>query len=263
MRGFWTLTLMQFRLFLREPSAFFFSLAFPSLLLILFGLIFGNEPSPLYGNDFGTVDASVPAYAGIVIGTVALLSIPIDTAANRETGVLRRLRATPLRPGTYLAANIAVYLLMMTAGMALLVLVGRLGFDLRIGGSWLEVSIGFILCALAFIPIGYVLASLAPTARVAQTVGMAIFFPMMFLSGAGYPLALLPDTLRSISAFLPLTYVVNLLQGLWFGDGWLDPAVWGAALVLLTLMVSSSASSGASSPGSAPEVSASLRSRAF
>ena len=98
MRGFWTLTLMQFRLFLREPSAFFFSLAFPSLLLILFGLIFGNAPSALYGNNFGNVDASVPAYAGIVIGTVALLSIPIDTASNREIGVLRRLRATPLRP---------------------------------------------------------------------------------------------------------------------------------------------------------------------
>jgi ABC-2 type transport system permease protein len=102
MRGLWKLTVMQLKLYLREPVAFFFSLAYPALLLLFFGFIYGNDPSPeFWGRDFGTVDASVPAYTGIIIGTVALMGIPIDTAVNRETGVLRRYRALCAPPLTW------------------------------------------------------------------------------------------------------------------------------------------------------------------
>jgi ABC-2 type transport system permease protein len=221
MRGLTKLFVLQFKLYLREPVAFFFSLAYPTLLLLLFGFIYGNAPAPAFwGREFGTVDASVPAYAGIIIGTVALMGIPIDTAANRENGVLRRYRATPLRPVVYLVASVAMYLVVALLGMVILVVTGKLVFGLRIGGSWLDVLAAFVLCALAFYSVGYLVASLAPTARLAQVVGMVVFFPMMFLSGAGLPLQLLPDGLRRVSDFLPLTYVVRLLQGLWFGDAW-------------------------------------------
>ena len=86
LRGLWQLYSMQIKLYLREPVAFFFSLAYPTLLLLLFGFIYGNDPAPeFWGRNYGTVDASVPAYAGIIIGTVALMGIPIDTASNRRT----------------------------------------------------------------------------------------------------------------------------------------------------------------------------------
>jgi ABC-2 type transport system permease protein len=64
---------------------------------------------------------------------------------------------------------------------------------------------------------------------------MVIFFPMMFLSGAGMPLQLLPEGLRRVSVFLPLTYVVRLIQGLWFGDTWLK--LWLPTLVLVGMLV--------------------------
>jgi len=82
---------------------------------------------------------------------------------------------------------------------------------------------------------GYLLASLAPTARVAQAIGMVILFPMMFLSGAGMPLQLLPENLRKVSEFLPMTYVVRLIQGLWFGDAW--SKLWLPTLVLAGMLV--------------------------
>jgi ABC-2 type transport system permease protein len=221
MRGASTLIRTQFVLFLREPIALFFTLAFPSMLLVIFGAIYGNEPVPeFFGHSFGTVDASVPAYAAIIIGTVALMSIPIDMAGNRDAGVLRRYRVTPLRPVVYVASSAAVYFGVGLLGMAILVLVGRLGFNLHLAGAWIDVVAGFTLCSLAFYAIGFVLASVAPTARLAQTVGMVLFFPMMFLSGAGMPLQMLPEGVRRISDLLPLTYVVELMQGLWFGEGW-------------------------------------------
>jgi len=240
MRSFKNLFFVQFKLYLREPVAFFFSLAYPSLLLLFFGLIFGNQPAPDYwGRPFGTVDASVPAYAGIVIGTVALMGIPIDTASNQENGVLRRYRATPLHPLTYLAASVAVYLLIALLGMLILVVVGKLIFGLRMAGAWSSVLAAYILSALGFFALGYIIASLAPTARMAQVVGMVIFFPMMFLSGAGMPLQLLPEGMRRVSDFLPLSYVVRLVQGLWFGDPWrelwLPTVVLGGITVLGTI----------------------------
>jgi len=236
MRGVMKFFVMQLKLYLREPVAFFFSLAYPALLLLLFGFIFGNDPDPeFWGRNFGTVDASVPAYAGIIIGTVALMGIPIDTAANRETGVLRRYRATPLHPAAYLLASVAVYLMIALLGLAILVLTGKLVFGLRIAGSWLNVLAAITLSALSFYSLGYLIASLVPTARAAQAVGMVIFFPMMFLSGAGMPLQLLPEGLRKVSDFLPLSYVVRLIQGLWFGELWSD--LWLSVLVLIGMLV--------------------------
>jgi ABC-2 type transport system permease protein len=236
MRGFWKLFVMQFKLYLREPAAFFFTLAYPALILLLFGFIYGNEPDPeFWGVNFGTVDASVPAYTGIIIGTVALMGIPIDTAVNRETGVLRRYRATPLRPISYLATSVIVYLVVALLGMGILAATGKLVFGLHLAGSWLSVLAAFILSALAFFSAGYLIASLAPTARIAQTVGMLIFFPMMFLSGAGMPLQLLPESLRRVSDFLPLTYVVQLMQGLWFGVAWSE--LWKPTLALVGILI--------------------------
>lgn len=88
--------------------------------------------------------------------------------------------------------------------------------------------------------IGYVIASLAPGARTAQVVGMVIFYPMMFLSGASLPYELLPEGIRKVANFLPLTYVVKLLRGLWFGDTWgdhlLEVAVIGGVLVVCTIL---------------------------
>ena len=236
MRTLWKLFVMQFKLYLREPAAFFFSLAYPTLLLLLFGFIYGNDPAPeFWGRSIGTVDASVPAYTGIIIGTVALMGIPIDTASSRESGVLRRYRATPLRPVVYLLASVLMYLSVALLGMLILILTGKLVFGLHFAGSWLNVLVAFILSALAFYAFGYLLASLAPTRRSAQTIGMLIFFPMMFLSGAGMPLQMLPEGLRRVSEFLPLTYVVRLMQGLWFNDAW--NTLWLPVLVLVGILI--------------------------
>lgn len=236
MRSFLKLSFVQFKLFLREPTAFFFTLVFPLLLLVLFGIIWGNEPLPpqagLGRAGYGYIDSEVPALAVLIVGTVALMGIPTATATAREQKVLRRLQATPLRASTYLAADVTVYFAMSLVGMILLVIVGRLAYDLRFDGSWLTVVVGFTLSSLAFIAAGYLIASLAPTSRVAQVVGQILFFPMMFLSGAAVPLEFIPQTVRQVSDWSPMTQSVLLLRDLWFGQGWNLTAV-----VILVVML--------------------------
>lgn len=237
MRGLLQLTISQARLYLREPMATFFTILFAPLLLVLFGLIYGNEPNAVFGGR-GSMDVTVPAYIGLVIVTVGLIGIPIQTATSRELGILRRYRATPLRPLTYLVADVATYFAMCVVGVAILIVVGAAAFGVHFEGNVLDVFAGFTLSALSFFAVGYLLASVAPSARVAQTVGMVVAYPMMFLSGASIPLEALPAGIRQVADFIPLTYVVRLMRGLWVGDQWsgLAPevAVLGALLVIAT-----------------------------
>ena len=229
MRGLTKLTAIQAKLFLREPPAFFFTLALPVMLLLLFGAIFGAESFP--GSSFRGIDAMVPGFFALIIATVALIGIPIATSTARETGVLRRYRATPLRPAVYLTADIAVNFAMTALGMVLMTAVGEVVFGLRLGGSWASVMAGAALGGLAFFACGYLVAGLSPTARVAESVGMVIFFPNLFLSGATIPLEQMPEGVQELTRLIPLRYVVDLLQGLWFGEAW---AAQAANLAVVT-----------------------------
>jgi ABC-2 type transport system permease protein len=219
MKSLIKMTWMEFKLFMREPVGAFFTLIFPLMMLFLFGSIYGNEPSP-YFDGRGTIDISIPAYTAMIIATGGLMSITITMAAYRERGVLRRLRTTPVSPVSILAAQVIVVFTMTLFGMILLILAGKLVYQVRFEGNALSVLGGFILGSLSFMGLGFLLASVMPNARTAQIVGMVCLYPMLFLSGAGFPRELLPDSLRKVSAFLPLTYVVNLLRGLWIGDAW-------------------------------------------
>jgi len=234
LRGLRTFTWTEAKLYLREPIATFFTIVFAPLFLILFGLIYGNAPSAALGG-LGSMDVTVPAYLGIIIVTVGLIGLPIQTSMSRELGILRRYRITPLSPLTYLVAEVAVYWSMAALGMVLLVVVGKLVYDIRFDGNVLSVLAGFTLATVSFLSVGFLLAGVAPTARLTQTIGMVVAYPMMFLSGATIPYELLPATVQRIADFLPLTYVVRLMRGLWFGKPWTELAT--EVVVLLGVLV--------------------------
>ena len=87
--GLFIFTWTQAKLYLREPIATFFTIFFAPLFLVLFGLIYGNDPTEVLGGR-GSMDVTVPAYLGIIIVTVGLIGLPIQTSVNRELGILRR-----------------------------------------------------------------------------------------------------------------------------------------------------------------------------
>ena len=239
MRGFRKLTLVNLKLYLREPIATFFTLAFPPLLVVLFGAMYGNDPTPMFGG-YGSMDVSMPAYTAMILGTVGFLGVPITISGYRESGVLRRFQATPMRPLTYILADIVANLVTTLLGMMGLVIIGWLLYRVQFEGQVMAVILAVVFCGLAMFSIGYLIAGLAPGARTAQVVGMVIFYPMMFLSGASIPLEVMPETIQRIADFLPLTYVVRLLRGLWFGDAWgehlLETAVLAGVLLVCTAL---------------------------
>ena len=238
MKSFLKLTWTELKLQLREPLGVFFTLAFPLLLLVVFGAIFGNEPESFLGG-YGQLDLSVTGYIAMIIGTIGLLSLPVGLANYREQGILRRLRATPLQSSAVLWSQAAVHVLMAALGVALLVGAGRLLFDLRLPLGSLMIAPAILLSAVSFFAFGFALAGVMPTARTAQAVGMAIFFPMLFLSGAAMPRFLMPETVRRLAEFLPLTQVAILLEGVWLEGVWNTTALAAlGAMLALGLVVS-------------------------
>ncbi len=220
MRKLAALSTAQAKLFVREPAAFFFTLLFPILLIVVFGVVFGNEPGGPFNPQYGYIDYSTPAITVLIIVTVGLMGLPTQTATARENKILRRFRAAPMHPMLYVGATVLVYYVLSVVGMAMTVIVAKYLFGLRFGGNWFSVWAGFTLIAAAFFAVGYLIASVASTARIAQVVGQLLYFPMMFLSGAALPLQVMPEGVRSFAELLPMTHAVQLLQNLWFGQGW-------------------------------------------
>ncbi|MGE5341239.1 MAG: ABC transporter permease [Candidatus Omnitrophota bacterium] len=241
MKGVWKLTFVEMKLFFREPMAAFFTLAFPLMMLLLFGGIYGNKPNYLLGG-MGYIDTAIPALIALIIATSSMLTLPIQIATYRENKILRRLRATPLRPHAIIIAQVVNIFLMTTAGMVLLGIAGKLIFNATFPTHVVDMTLAYLFSCLTFFILGFVLASVFTSPRVAMSVAMAIFYPMIFLSGATIPFEILPYAIRPYSRALPLTQVVMLLRGVWRGEAFsaqIGPIIYLLIMFILGLFLTS------------------------
>lgn len=226
------LTTVELRLFFRNPRAAFFILGFPLMLLLVFGGIFGNKP--ITGQPGGAMDLTLPNYFGMIIGTAGLMGVPGWISTYREQGVFRRFRVTPAEPWMVLLAQGTVGAITAFMGTLLLFAVGRLWLHLRFPAAPLQMVAGFLVAYATLFSLGAMIAAVARTARTAQAVGMMLYFPMLFLSGAAFPRAMMPPGVQRISGLLPLTHANILLSGLWLEGAWKLPAlaVCGGVIVV-------------------------------
>src|SRR6202034_1877775 len=131
-----------------------------------------------------------------------------------------RLRATPLRPQTILTTHVLVKLLLAVVAMSLSILAGKRYLSLGAGVPVFGFTIALLISTWSILSIGFVIASIVPTARFAQPIGALVLYPMIGLSGLFFPVEALPPVLRAIARLTPLTYAVSLMQGIWKGETW-------------------------------------------
>jgi ABC-2 type transport system permease protein len=204
MSVFVKLTRSELRLFLREPMFAFFTLIFPTVLVIILGSIPAfREHSPGLGG--GRV---IDLYAGIavalVLATLALQVTPAVLAAYREKGILRRLATTPVGPGRMLAAQLVMSMLIAVLSAALVLAVGQIAFDVPLPAQFGSFVIGFLLSAAAVFAVGLFIAALAPSGKAANSIGTLLFFPSMFFAGLWTPREVMPKLIQRIGDFTPL-----------------------------------------------------------
>jgi ABC-2 type transport system permease protein len=234
MRGLLRLTWLEIKIFLREPMGAFGTIAIPVVVFIVFGRLANRAAStPIQGSGF--VRSDLPVFIAVLIAVSAVLSLVTVLSVYREGGILKRLRATPLRPYTILSAQVLVKLALSALTLFLMVLAGRRVYPIPIGVSVLSFTIALLISTLSILAIGFLIASVVPTARFAQPIGAAILYPMIGLSGLFVPIEMLPPALQRVAWALPLTYAVSLLQGIWRGDPWSAHLGDVAALALVTV----------------------------
>ena len=232
MRGLWNLTWLEIKIFVREPLGFLSTILFPVLIFVVLGRSLGGRAM---SNDRlrEFVGADLPVFTVTLIALNAVLSLVTIIAIYRESGILKRLRATPLRPHTILTAHVLVKLVFTVVTLALMAAAGRRFYPMPLHVAWFSFTIALIVSTISILSVGFLIASLVPTARFAQPIGSLILYPMLGASGLFVPIAALPGWLQPIAHVLPLTPAVSLLRGIWLGEGWLAHSwdVLGLALV--------------------------------
>jgi len=220
LRGLFKLSWVEIKIFLREPLGAFGTIGVPVLLFVVLGRFMGRRAAPPALAAAGFLRVALPVFVSILIAVSAVLSLVTIISIYREGGILKRLRATPLRPQTILTAHVVVKLLLTAVTLMLMVLAGRryypADFEVPVAGF----AIALLVSTCSILSIGFLIASIVPTARFAQPIGAAILYPMLAVSGLFAPVDSLPPALQTVARALPLTSAVSLLQGIWTGDAW-------------------------------------------
>ena len=221
----------QQRLFWRNREAAFFSFFFPILLLALIGSVYGDQPID---------DVSAPTFIligllGYGVAANAFAGLAITLVVRREAGLLKRVRGTPLEPGTYLAAVIASTVTVIALQVVAQLLLGVYLLD----ADWPErpapLVVAILLGAAAFAALGIAVTTLVRTSEGSSAVVNAIYLPMAFISGVFFSREDMPAFLEAVSDVLPLTYLLDLIRAAFMpGESFAPSSV--AAIVVWGLL---------------------------
>jgi ABC-2 type transport system permease protein len=232
-RGLWKLTWLEIKIFLREPMGAFGSILLPVLVFVVVGRLTGGKLPATSGAVAGFLHVGLPVFAAVMIALSGVLSLVTIISIYREAGILRRLRATPLRPQTILTAHVLVKLALTLATLILMVLAGKRYYPINVDVPVFGFAMALLISTWSILSIGFLIASIVPTARFAQPIGAAILYPMLALCGLFVPLQSLPPAMQAVGRAVPLTYAVSLLQGILKGEAWSAHIGDVAALVIV------------------------------
>jgi ABC-2 type transport system permease protein len=230
------LTAMEIKLFFREKQAVFWTFLFPVLMIWIFGAMFGDQKV----GEMSFSNAYVPSWIAVNLLTTSLFTLGTVLAGYRETGVLRRYRATPVSPVVVMTAHIFYGTLVFLLSAVVLVLFGYFLFDLSFPKYWVSTILAIVLSILAIFPFGLFVTSFAKNTRTGAAISSVILNLMLFLSGATFPVEMMPKILQYIGKILPLYYVIDLLRETWnFKPIWengLNVGILSAIFVVSTVL---------------------------
>src|SRR2546427_2223598 len=236
LNGLLKLTWLEIKIFMREPLGAIGTIAVPVLMFVVIGRVLGRRAVTAPSRFSSLIGVDVPVFASVMITLSAVLSLVTIISIYREGGILKRLRATPLRPQTILTAHVIVKLLLTAVTLVLMMAAGRRYYPVGVSVPLMSLTIALLISTWSILSIGFVIASIVPTARFAQPVGAVIMYPMVALSGLFMPIDSMPPAMQTVARLMPLTYAVSLLRGIWNGDAWSMHTGDVAALVVVFLV---------------------------
>ncbi|MGA9876783.1 MAG: ABC transporter permease [Solirubrobacteraceae bacterium] len=224
---------------LRNPRARFFTFFFPIVLLVIFAGVFGHGTTTMDGVHVKLSHFYVTGILAVSIVVASYANLVISISALRESGVLKRRRATPVPPALLIAGQAISTLVTVIFMSTILLVIGKFAYGVGMAPAAIAaIACTAVLGTLAFACIGYAVSGLIGSPDAAQPIVQATTMPLWFLSGVFIPTANLSGTLHTVGSLFPVEHLANSLQvaslhtsfaGAISPGDLLALAVWGAA----------------------------------
>jgi ABC-2 type transport system permease protein len=210
--------------FLRNRQARFFTLVLPLLFLVIFVSVFGNDTVDATGVKASTY--YVPGISALAVIASSFVNLVISITAQREGGILKRRRATPVSAWVLIAGRTLTALSVSLAVMAVVLLVGRFAYGVHLPTSTIPgIALTAVVGSATFCVLGYALSTAVASEDAAQPMVQAVMLPLYFISGVFIPNVNLPVWLRDVAKFFPVQHLADGLHHAY------DPAVHGIGIV--------------------------------
>lgn len=226
MNALWYSILIEIKVFLRSGKAAFWTFFFPIFLMLLFGAVF---------KDY--INFLIPGLIGMVILSTAFYSTGVAIVASRQTEFLKRLMITPIKRWVFIAAHMANRFLIILFQSFLIILIAFLVFRAKMVGNPLAFLITLSIGILAFVSIGFLIASLAKTTETASGIANVLFLPMVFVSGAFFPVDALPKFLLPLVKVLPLVYLLDGLRAIYIDGKGLNEVIFDLVILGVWIVI--------------------------
>jgi ABC-2 type transport system permease protein len=206
------------KLFWRSRELAFFTFLLPILFFLLLGSAYGDDEI----NGVSGYQYLLAGMIGYGAASTTFAGLALLLVIRRESGVLKRLRATPLPPVTYVAAVLASIILIFLVEAVILLAIGRFAFDVPLAGSILSLVVVLLIGAASFAALGIGLTALIRSAEGSSAVVNALYLPLSFISGAFFAKDTFPEVLQWLAAILPLSHLIELTRDVMV----FDDTVW-------------------------------------
>jgi ABC-2 type transport system permease protein len=240
----WHQTRYELRTFIRTPISAFFTLIFPLMIFIVFALLFGNEEIEYLG--INTAQYYAPSLAVYAAVASSYVNIGISTAYQRDEGILKRAKGTPLPPWLFLGGKVVAGLVVATVATIVMLAVGVIFYGVEIYPEAIpSLVLTFIVGVACFAALGLLVAAVAPSGSAATAIANATLLPLAFISGVFIvPSEAPPAWLDAVANFFPLKHFaepfiagfnpVEDVSTIYWGD-LAYMALWGAVGLFLAV----------------------------
>jgi ABC-2 type transport system permease protein len=229
--------------FWRNPQSRFFTVALPIIFLVIFVSVFGNNT---LDNGVKASTYYVPGIAALAIIASSFFNLVIAITAQRESGVLKRRRATPVPAWVLIAGRTLTAVVISLAVMTVLLLIGRFAYGVKLPTHTIPgVAVTAVVGSIVFCCLGYALSTTITSQDAAQPMVQAIMLPLYFISGVFIPNINLPTWLRDVAKVFPVQHLAAGLHQAFDPTttggaiAWSDLgilALWGAAGLVIALI---------------------------
>ncbi len=231
MKAYLALIRIELKLALRNRSAMFFNYIFPLVFFFIFATSFHAEQG-------GAIIQIVSMVATIGVIGNGLMGAGMRAVQDRENNILRRYKVTPISPVPLLVSSIVTGLLLYLPCIALMLVLANRIYHMPVPNHLLSMILFISVGIMAFRSIGMIVAAVVNSVQESAIIVQLLYFAMLFLSGASFPISVFPSWLQNVTQFIPATYLVSGLQGILLRGETLFQNAAPITALLVTLTVS-------------------------